>query len=146
MQQIFSLKSSKSFRSYNMISILLIFLKKIECVYRWNQIEKTRWSTKSKFIFWTLRTKGLWTRFLTSYMQQTRCFELLNRHFFYSIFCVWKSNAESEQKNRSIINIKKLNVIIQSNAYSLSLQNKIIVVIRNCLYIFVIDCFVFFYQ
>ena len=68
--------------------------------------------------------------------------------FFYSIFCVWKSDVDDDdlQKSRSIINIKNLNVIIQSNAYSLPLQNEIIVVVRDCFYIFVIDCFVFFYQ
>ena len=68
--------------------------------------------------------------------------------FFYSIFCVWKSDVDDDdlQKSRSIINIKSLNVITQSNAYSLPLQSEIIVAVRNCLYISVIDYFVFFYQ
>ena len=66
--------------------------------------------------------------------------------FFYSVFCVWKSNANDERKNRIVIDIRNFNVITQSNAYSLSLQNEIIVAIRDCQYIFVIDCSTFFYQ
>ena len=66
--------------------------------------------------------------------------------FFYSIFCVWKLDADDQRKKRIVIDIRDLNVITQSNVYFLSLQNEIIVAVRHCNYISIIDCFVFFYQ
>ena len=65
--------------------------------------------------------------------------------FSYSIFCVWKT-IERERKNRMIVDIRDLNVITQSNVYSLSFQTNILTLIRDCKYIFVIDCSAFFYQ
>ena len=65
--------------------------------------------------------------------------------FFYSCFCVWK-NVDDEKKNRVIVNIRNFNVITQSDAYSLSLQTNIIIAVRDCDYISVIDCSTFFYQ
>ena len=65
--------------------------------------------------------------------------------FSYSVFCVWK-NVNDEMKKRSIINIRDLNNITQSNVYSLSLQFDIIFVVLNCQYIIVVNCFAFFYQ
>ena len=44
------------------------------------------------------------------------------------------------------MNIRKFNVITISNVYSLSLQSDIIIVVRNCSYISLINVFVFFYQ
>ena len=66
--------------------------------------------------------------------------------FFYSMFCVWKLNVDNQRKKRIVIDIRDLNVITQSNVYFLSLQSEIIVVVRHCNYISIIDCFVFFYQ
>ena len=65
--------------------------------------------------------------------------------FSYSMFCVWK-NVDDERKKRVVINIRDLNIITQSNVYFLFLQNDIFMLMRNCQYIFVINCFVFFYQ
>ena len=65
--------------------------------------------------------------------------------FNYSMFCVWK-NVNEERKNRVVVNIRKFNVITQSNVYFLSFQMKIISVVKNCFYIFVVNAFVFFYQ
>ena len=65
--------------------------------------------------------------------------------FFYLCFCVWKT-VEDERKNRVVVDIRNLNAITQSNVYSLFLQIDIIVVVRDCKYIFVIDCSAFFYQ
>ena len=65
--------------------------------------------------------------------------------FFYFCFCVWKT-VENERKNRVVVNIRNLNAITQSNIYSLFLQIDIIVVVRDCKYISVIDCSTFFYQ
>ena len=66
--------------------------------------------------------------------------------FSYSMFCVWKFDVENQRKDRIVIDIRNLNVITQSNVYFLSLQSEIIMTVRDCDYIFVIDCFVFFYQ
>ena len=45
-----------------------------------------------------------------------------------------------------IIDIRKLNAVTQSNAYSISLQFDIIQAVNDCFFIFAIDCFKFFYQ
>ena len=65
--------------------------------------------------------------------------------FFYSIFCVWKT-MKKKRKSRVVIDIKNLNNITQFDAYFFSLQSNMIVLIRKCSFIFVIDCFNFFYQ
>ena len=65
--------------------------------------------------------------------------------FSYSMFCVWK-NVDNERKRRVVINIRNFNVITQSNVYFLFLQDDIFTLMRSCQYIFVINCFVFFYQ
>ena len=66
-------------------------------------------------------------------------------HIITSSFCVWK-NVDDEKKNRVVVNIKDLNVITQFDAYSLSLQTNIIIAVRDCEYISIIDCSTFFYQ
>ena len=58
---------------------------------------------------------------------------------------IWK-NVDDEKKSKIIINIRELNVITQSNVYSLSLQIDIIFVVRNCSFISVVDASIFFYQ
>ena len=78
-------------------------------------------------------------------MQLTKYHKLLIQRYFYILYFAFENRTLKTNKKKSIINIKNLNVIIQSNAYSLSFQNKIIVVVRDCIYIFVIDCSIFFY-
>jgi hypothetical protein len=65
--------------------------------------------------------------------------------FSYSVFVIWKS-INDKKKERVIVDIRELNVITLSNAYSLSFQKNIIAVIKKCQYLFVIDCAFFFYQ
>ena len=65
--------------------------------------------------------------------------------FNYFVFCVWK-NVNDEKKRRIIVDIRRLNVIIQFDVYSFSLQTKMIFVVFECQYIIVIDCSAFFYQ
>ena len=65
--------------------------------------------------------------------------------FNYSCFVVWRDSLE-KKKSRIVIDIRNLNAISQSNAYSLSLQNDIIQTVQECAFISVIDCFSFFYQ
>ena len=65
--------------------------------------------------------------------------------FSYFVFCVWKE-INDKKKNRSIVNIRDFNAIIQSNVYFLFLQFNIISVVIDCQYIIVLNCSTFFYQ
>ena len=51
--------------------------------------------------------------------------------FNYSIFCVWKMINEKSKK-RVVVDVRDLNVITQSNVYSLSLQFSIISIVLKC--------------
>jgi hypothetical protein len=62
-----------------------------------------------------------------------------------SIFVVWRMINE-ERKNKIIVIIRKLNKIVKSNSYSMSLQIDIISTVAKCKFISVIDAAIFFYQ
>ncbi len=69
--------------------------------------------------------------------------------FEYSIFVIYRTIMKNEKlvrKNRVVMNIKKLNAIIVFDAYLMSAQTNIIVVIIECQYIFVINVLKYFYQ
>ena len=68
-----------------------------------------------------------------------------NTFFSFSVFVIWRDSTNNK-KTRVVIDIKKLNAVFQSNAYSLSLQSDIIQVVQNCQFISIIDCVSFFYQ
>ncbi len=55
-------------------------------------------------------------------------------------------DEKSMRKNRVVIDIRDLNVIIVSNAYLMSAQTNIIVAVVKCKYIFVINVLEYFYQ
>ena len=63
----------------------------------------------------------------------------------YSIFVVWKI-VNDERKERIMINIRKLNKIFEFDAYLMSFQSNVIVVIMNASYIFIMNCANFFHQ
>ena len=65
--------------------------------------------------------------------------------FSFSCFVVWRNSSEAK-KDRVIVNVRELNAITQSDAYSVSLQSNIIQTVNECLFISVIDCVGFFYQ
>jgi hypothetical protein len=65
--------------------------------------------------------------------------------FSYSVFVVWKM-INNQKKDRVVIDIRDLNAIILSDAYSLSLQSDVISAIKECKYLSIIDCVSFFYQ
>jgi hypothetical protein len=60
-------------------------------------------------------------------------------------FCNMK-NDQWKRKNRVMIDIRDLNSLILSNAYSLFLQSDIISAVTNCKFLSVINCAFFFYQ
>ena len=66
-----------------------------------------------------------------------------NLNFFeYSVFVMWKiviKNEKFVRKNQIVVNICDLNQIIQTNAYSMSVQIDIIAAVFECFYIFIIN-------
>ena len=65
--------------------------------------------------------------------------------FSFSVFVIWRDSSNN-RKARIVVDIRDLNAVFQSNAYSLSLQSDIIQIVQECKFIFVIDCASFFYQ
>ena len=65
--------------------------------------------------------------------------------FNYSIFVIWR-NISIDEKRRVMINIRKLNDIIENDNYSLFFQSNIIAKIAELLYIFIIDVVDWFHQ
>ncbi len=55
-------------------------------------------------------------------------------------------DEKSMRKNRVVIDIRDLNAIIVSDAYSMSAQTDIIVAVVECKYIFVVNVLEYFYQ
>jgi hypothetical protein len=69
--------------------------------------------------------------------------------FEYSVFVTYRTvikDDKSTRKNRAVIDIRELNAIIVANAYFMSAQTNIIVVVIECLYIFVMNALEYFYQ
>ena len=58
---------------------------------------------------------------------------------------IWRDSS-SNKKARIVVDIRDLNAVFQSNAYSLSLQSDVIQIVQECNFIFVINCVSFFYQ
>ena len=106
---------------------------------------KNRVFKKTKIYSFEIRDRELMNKIFDELHEQKRMSWTNVFIFFnYSIFCVWKKNVVDESKNRMIVNIRDLNVIIVSNAYSLFLQFDIIIVVRDCFYISLIDASIFF--
>ena len=65
----------------------------------------------------------------------------------YSVFVVWRNQFINEKiikKSRIIVDFQKLNKIIESDIYSISLQINMINAVTECLYIFIINVVFFF--
>lgn len=120
--------------------------KIIECEYLWKSIEKNRLKKKVEVYSLKLKNKVVLDKSFDDFQKQDKLFWTKNSTFFsFSCFVVWK-NSSKNRKNRMIVNVRELNVVIQSNAYFVSLQSNIIQMINDCFFISVIDCFEFFYQ
>lgn len=65
--------------------------------------------------------------------------------FRYSVFVVWKTNRDDERKERVVVNIRDLNELLLSDAYSISLQVDVIKRLINCTHISILDAMSFFY-
>ena len=66
--------------------------------------------------------------------------------FRYPCFVVWRPDQSGVKKGRVVIDIRGLNAITFPDAYPLPLQAEILIAVRDCLYISVVDCTSFFYQ
>jgi hypothetical protein len=62
-----------------------------------------------------------------------------------SVFVIWRMMNE-EKKDKIVVNIRKLNKIVESDSYSMSLQIDIISTVAECKFIFVVNAAAFFYQ
>ena len=66
----------------------------------------------------------------------------------YFVFVIWKTihvfDKFSKRKNKIVVNIRKLNKISMFDAYSMILQNNIIILIMNSFYIFFMNATFFF--
>lgn len=67
--------------------------------------------------------------------------------FSYSCFVVWRpSPSDDALKERVVVDVRRLNAMFISDVYALPLQPDIIMKVRDCKFIIVVDCFFFFYQ
>jgi hypothetical protein len=77
-------------------------------------------------------------------------FEWITKSTFYifPVFVVWRTlykNGIPIRKGRTVVDIRKFNKIVVSDAYSIPLQSDIIKTILDCKYISVINKIDFFY-
>ena len=117
----------------------------------WMRISlKANWDSKikRKTKIYSLRTKNktVVDEIFNKLHDQERLFWTSEAtSFSFSYFVVWRKSF-NKKKNRVIVDIRTLNAIFLSNAYSLSLQSDIIQTIHDCTFISIIDCTNFFYQ
>lgn len=74
-------------------------------------------------------------------------YKFINEHipFSFPIFIVWKANTEGKKKERVMVDIQKLNEIVLSNSYPLSLQLEITANVQGCIILAALDAASFFY-
>ena len=65
--------------------------------------------------------------------------------FTYSCFVIWKTMKDI-QKEHVVVNIRALNKITMSDAYSVSSQTDILAAVQEAKYILILNCVSFFYQ
>ena len=66
--------------------------------------------------------------------------------FSYPCFVVWLTLPDGSQKGRVVVDVRGLNAISLPDVYALPLQSDVIMDVRSCRYITVVDCSSFFYQ
>lgn len=64
--------------------------------------------------------------------------------FSFSVLVVYKTNAKGERKGYAVVNICKLNDLVISDAYLLSLQSDNIGSAQGCINLVVLDIALFF--
>lgn len=66
--------------------------------------------------------------------------------FSCSVFVVWKPGADGKKKSWVVVDIRRLNELVVSDAYPLPLQADIIANVQGCTHLAVLDAALFFYQ
>lgn len=66
--------------------------------------------------------------------------------FSFSVFVVWKPDANGKKKGRAVVDIWKLNDMVLPDSYQLSLQSEIIANVQGCTNLAIFDAASFFYQ
>ena len=70
--------------------------------------------------------------------------------YAFSVFVVWHtihlSGKVPQKKSRVIVDIRRLNKIIEFDAYSMPLQSDIISCVQGCKFISIMNCATFFHQ
>lgn len=65
--------------------------------------------------------------------------------FLFPVFVVWTILPDGTCKGRPVVDIRRLNQLLQSDVYPLPLQLDIIAAVQGCGYLTVVDCASFFY-
>ena len=117
----------------------------------WMKISlKDNWQFKviEKFKIYSLNTKNkeILNKTFDDFHEKNR-FKWTDKttFFSYSVFIAWKTVNEI-RKDKTVVDIKKLNDFIVSKAYSMFFQSEIINDLKDCTHIFVLDANFFFYQ
>ena len=66
--------------------------------------------------------------------------------FSFPVFVIYKTDSHGRRKSRAVIDIRKLNDLVLSDSYPLSLQSEIIANVQECTNLAVLDAAFFFYQ
>ena len=132
----------KLWKDQDFAKLLMKNWMRISLKFDWEKIIKE----KAKIYSLNFRDKIVLNDTFNDLQKQNKLFWITNSTFFsFSCFIVWREQSENK-KDRVIVDVRELNAITQSNAYSVSLQSDIIQAVSECFFIFVIDCFEFFYQ
>lgn len=70
----------------------------------------------------------------------------ISTSFSYPCFVVWRTLSDGTKKGRVVVDVRGLNAISLPDVYALPLQSEVIMDVRDCRYITVVDCSSFFYQ
>ena len=84
---------------------------------------------------------------MTNFIRKKECSDQIitsHQNIQYSLYEKINSSMKKSSKNRIIVNFQKLNKIIKSDIYFISLQTNMINVIAECLYVFMINAVFFF--
>lgn len=93
---------------------------------------KLGWETKVLAIKPKVYTLGIDSEWLVDEtfdeLQRLSCLNYIASYtpFSFPVFVIWKTTVNGEKKGRAVVNIRKLNNLIISNAYPLPLQLEII--------------------
>ncbi len=120
---------------------------------RWMKVHlKSGWETKVSSIKSRVYPLGIEAKCLVDEtfdeMQRLGRLKYTTSHtpFSFPVFMVYKTNAKGERKGRAVVDIRKLNDLVVSDAYPLPLQSNIIASIQGCTNLAVLDAASFFYQ